>query len=372
APLFSVSLTSLDFQDVVVYSSKTDSVIVTNIGTAELEISLVESNNSDYSIPPTTAVLLPSASRTFYITFTPSSIGVIDGDVEFMHNAASNPDSVALQGTGIYLTVNVSISSRWNILSLPVIPVEDSVHEIFPNAVHPYAYSFDGTSYNQDGRLQFGKGYWAKFPNAEVAVLQGYPSYEESIQVHEGWNLIGSVSQSINVTSISSNPPGMVTSSFYGFNGRYFISNTIESGKGYWVKVNQAGELILSSLVIGNLSLGKIRIIASDELPPPPPDGEMELWSYGVVPSEFALEQNYPNPFNPSTVIRYQLPVDSWVTLKVFNVLGEEVETLVDEFQDAGFKMQEWNASASASGVYIYRLITSNGFSDVKKMTIIR
>ncbi|MBI3193931.1 MAG: choice-of-anchor D domain-containing protein, partial [Ignavibacteriae bacterium] len=124
APLFSVSLTSLDFQDVVVYSSKTDSVIVTNIGTAELEISLVESNNSDYSITPTTAVLLPSASRTFYITFTPSSIGVIDGDVEFMHNATSNPDSVALQGTGIYLTVNVSISSRWNILSLPVVPVE--------------------------------------------------------------------------------------------------------------------------------------------------------------------------------------------------------------------------------------------------------
>ncbi|MBI5214355.1 MAG: choice-of-anchor D domain-containing protein [Ignavibacteriae bacterium] len=379
APLFSVAPTSLNFEDVVVYSSKTDSVVVTNVGTADLEISLAESNNSDYSIFPTTALLLPSASRTFTITCTPSSIGAITGVVEFTHNAVSSTDSVTLQGTGIYLTVNVPISSRWNILSLPVVPVEDSVHEIFPNAVHPYAYSFDGTNYNQDARLEFGKGYWAKFPNAEVASLQGYPKYEDTIQVHEGWNLVGSVSQSINVSSITSNPPGMVTSLFYGFNGRYFATNNIEPGKGYWVKANQSGELLLSSLVsptkggqVGNLSLGKIKIIASDELPPPPPEGDgNEYETLNLKPETFALEQNYPNPFNPSTVIRYQLPVDSWVTLKVYNVIGEEVATLSDGLQVSGYRFVEWDASLLPSGVYVYRL-TAGNFSDVKRLILLR
>jgi len=261
APLFTVSPLSLNYGDVVVYSSKTDSVIVTNTGTATLEISAAASNNSDYSITPFIASLLPATNRTFYITFTPSSIGAIVGDVEFTHNAVSSSDSVAVIGTGIYLTVNVPISSRWNILSLPVVPTEDSVRQLFPNSTHLYAYSFDGTNYNQDSRLEFGKGYWAKFPNAEVAQLQGFPAYAETVDVHEGWNLLGSVSSSINVASITSNPPGMVTSSFYGFNGRYFTTNTIEPGKGYWVKTNQAGELILTSLVNSYLLLRKIRMI---------------------------------------------------------------------------------------------------------------
>ncbi|MBI3189269.1 MAG: T9SS type A sorting domain-containing protein, partial [Ignavibacteriales bacterium] len=84
-----------------------------------------------------------------------------------------------------------------------------------------------------------------------------------------------------------------------------------------------------------------------------------------------ALEQNYPNTFNPSTVIRYQLPVDSWVTLKIYNVLGEEVETLVDELQVAGFKSQEWIPTSLPSGVYIYRLNAGN-FTDVKRLLLIK
>ncbi len=373
APLFSVAPTSLNFGDVVVYSSKTDSVIVTNTGTANLEISFAGTDNTDYSITPTTATLLPSTSRTFNVTLIPSSIGAVAGEVEFTHNAVSSTDSVPLQGTGIYLTVNVPISSRWNILSLPIVPTEDSVHQIFPSATHPYAYSFDGTGYNQDGRLEFGMGYWAKFPNAEVASLQGYPVYVDTIQVHEGWNLIGSLSQTINVASITSNPPGMVTSSFYGFNGRYFTTNTIEPGKGYWVKANQVGELILSTVFSKQYSVNRIKIITSIEFPPPPPedDGNSGNFNNTIIPSEFALEQNYPNPFNPSTVIRYQLPVDSWVTMKVYNMLGEEVATLVDGVQVAGYRFVEWDASDLPSGIYVYRLTTSS-FTDVKKMILLR
>ena len=77
-----------------------------------------------------------------------------------------------------------------------------------------------------------------------------------------------------------------------------------------------------------------------------------------VLPAQFKLEQNYPNPFNPSTVIRYQLPVNSWVTLKIYNLLGQEVATLINEYQDAGFKSVEWKPRDMASGLFFYKLTT--------------
>ncbi|MBI3195078.1 MAG: T9SS type A sorting domain-containing protein [Ignavibacteriae bacterium] len=89
------------------------------------------------------------------------------------------------------------------------------------------------------------------------------------------------------------------------------------------------------------------------------------------LPNEFLLEQNYPNPFNPVTVISYQLKVKSAVSLKVYDVLGREVATLVDEIQDAGFKSVTWDAMGVLSGVYYYRL-QSETFSDSKKLLIIR
>jgi hypothetical protein len=93
------------------------------------------------------------------------------------------------------------------------------------------------------------------------------------------------------------------------------------------------------------------------------------------IPDRFGLSQNYPDPFNPTTTIRYELPQAAHVTLKIYNVLGQEVATLVDGLQDAGYRSIVWNAANVSSGVYFYRITAVAGtttFTDVRKMLVVK
>jgi len=89
------------------------------------------------------------------------------------------------------------------------------------------------------------------------------------------------------------------------------------------------------------------------------------------VPDFFELFQNYPNPFNPSTSIRYNLAEEIGVTLKIYDILGREVVTLVNELQPAGEYEVVWQSQTQASGIYIYRLKTSN-FTLIRKMLLLQ
>ncbi len=77
-------------------------------------------------------------------------------------------------------------------------------------------------------------------------------------------------------------------------------------------------------------------------------------------PEQFELFQNYPNPFNPSTKISYQLPMNSYVTLKVYDAIGREVATLDEGVREAGYHQKEWNAVNVSSGFYVYQLSYKN------------
>jgi hypothetical protein len=105
-------------------------------------------------------------------------------------------------------------------------------------------------------------------------------------------------------------------------------------------------------------------------------------WTKSVIvsyvgPKVYKLEQNFPNPFNPSTMIYYDLPQESHVRIMVYDILGREVRSLVDEQESAGYQKVRFDVQGVASGVYIYRMQAhplkgGKTFSDVKKMVVLK
>lgn len=102
-----------------------------------------------------------------------------------------------------------------------------------------------------------------------------------------------------------------------------------------------------------------------------PPSTEPLFSETNETPVQYTLKQNYPNPFNPATIIEYTLASAGNVELKVYDILGREVKTLVSGMQEEGNHKVEFNASALANGIYFYSIKTA-GFSDVKKMVLVK
>ncbi len=122
----------------------------------------------------------------------------------------------------------------------------------------------------------------------------------------------------------------------------------------YYMERDSARKLLGNAL----LSLGAVVFVDEDIVD-------------NYIPDKFMLYQNYPNPFNPSTIIKYELAQESKVKLQVFDILGNEIKTLVNENQKAGSYEVNFNAQKMASGIYFYRL-TANDFTDAKRMLLIK
>ena len=274
-------------------------------------------------------------------------------------------------------SIEITNHQKWNIISLPLFVEDGHATAVFQNAQSsPFAY-VPNSGYSTKDSLEIGRGYWVKFLAADTVALTGLPNYAETLSVEQGWNLIGSITNPVLVGAITTLPDSLVTSEFFGYKDGYKVADTIEPGRGYWVKANRSGELILSpSAAVA--SSNKIHIMRTSELPPPAPDQETEHEDRRTdIPREYSLEQAYPNPFNPSSVIRYQLPVNGLVSLKVYDVLGQEVVAVLNDEQTiAGYHDLVFDATTLPSGVYFYRIVVrsenGNVFSDVKKMLLMK
>ncbi|MFI5253072.1 MAG: T9SS type A sorting domain-containing protein [Bacteroidota bacterium] len=265
--------------------------------------------------------------------------------------------------------VDIPIASGWNMVSLPVIVDDHHPGAIFSssfitNTSTVFRYS---AGYVTDTLMTNGAGYWIKSPSIDTIHANGSPLEIDTINLSAKWNMVGSLSKPVAAASISSLTPGLITSPFFHYTRLGYVqADTIKPGFGYWVKASQSGKIVLATGSIVTIS-ARVKIITDGEQPPPPPS----FLSRNTLPTEYALKQNYPNPFNPSTVIEYQLPQPEFVTLKVYNILGQEIATLVNAREAAGYKSVKFEISNLSSGVYIYSL-TAGTFFGTKKMLLIR
>ena len=142
-----------------------------------------------------------------------------------------------------------------------------------------------------------------------------------------------------------------------GYHGLEAGNTTVLSviGQGFVGVSRQSNTEIISGFLSDSLMSGTIVGVTGQE----------------EVPASFSLEQNYPNPFNPSTTVHFELPTAAHVTLKVYNVLGQEVMTVLDEEMAGGRYDVRIHASALSSGAYFYRLHAGD-FVQTRKLVVLR
>ncbi len=263
---------------------------------------------------------------------------------------------------------SLSVHPGWNMVSLPIDPDDKSASSVLPGA-ETHLFGYNGT-YEIEDTMRVGQGYWIKYASGQTFPLAGIDLASDTVQVSTGWNLIGGVSRPAAVADISSIPQWMQTSPFYAYDGsQYYPVDSLRPGQAFWVRTPSAGTLFIPSFTprAEPSVRGKIRIVADAERPPAPPD-PVRIASR---PYAFSLEQNYPNPFNPSTTIRFSIPHEGSVSLRLYNVYGQEVRRLVEGTRHAGPNSIVVRADNLPSGVYFYQLTTSS-LTATRKMMVVR
>lgn len=219
-------------------------------------------------------------------------------------------------------TLSSSVTSGWNIVSVPLRTQDMLYTTLFPGvASQAYVYS---NGYVSISMLSNGTGYWMRFNNPADFSFTGYPWSPENMLVSPGWNLIGPFDEDIPVSSILSNPSGIVNSSYFGYNSGYYNPDTLKVGKGYWIRTTSAGYLYKgitdNQLIAENpfdkfvkltlhsgdevnasLYLGKSGEINSDySLPPVPPQGIFDA-RFGTDKMVEVLGKNHQIRLTPSS-----------------------------------------------------------------------
>ncbi|MFQ5636742.1 MAG: S8 family serine peptidase [bacterium] len=255
----------------------------------------------------------------------------------------------------------------WYLISLPVVPEDNSLNVLFPPAIAAFGWDYATQSYIPVNALDPGRAYWLLLlQDATIEVCgQPFETYTNNYD-QQGWDMIGAVFETSEVVD---DPDGSVLAMF-GWDAltqSYLPVFPLEAApkQGYWVLVFG----VPSSITLGGGLTSTAKFAGGDlasfyktygQQPPAPPyelAGELP----STLPEDYGLAQNYPNPFNPETLIEYQLPKTGPVSLKVYTILGQEVRTLVDGEKQAGYHRVIWDGKNDAgqrlaSGVYLYRI----------------
>ncbi len=262
-----------------------------------------------------------------------------------------------------YISAEVPVEEGWNLLSVPLLAEDMSATSLFP-AASTGATGFNGVYFAAD-TLENGKGYWMKFPAPGTVSITG-SKINGGIELSQGWNIIGPFDQEVAVSSISTEPAGIIESSFFGFNEGYFTADTLMAGKAFWVKSSSDGTLypaggnminkiksnqnVLSSLLFIDAAgrKGILEITAEktfNELPPLPPAGVFDI-RFRNNSSSISPEENY------AVDIRGALyPVELILSGNPVNIFAEEKNNILNEGEK--FVINKGNITVSSANIEI-------------------
>ncbi len=400
-PGFMATPDSLDFHNVLVGKSVTDTVTVKNDGYDSLFISAVTSTNAKFTVTPTSARLDSMAVKKFVITFTPAVVGPDSSAIAFTSNTAQGTDTVWVRGSGANVSSIADARKDANNDFRP-----DNLGETFFVAGVVTSLNFQAPPKT---------GYFMQDASAGINIFS-YDSTPSPLAVGDSIFVIGKIQQYRGLTEITPlkmdtanikilkhnaavPKPKVITVSEFNTNPEKYEGSLIEMdslnySSGTWpaegsngypyyktkngtdsvlVFINQYTQIDGTTQqkdpvnFIGVVSQYTSSSSVYDdgyELMPrdtsdiKPVTPSAITGQTGTIPREFYLSQNYPNPFNPSTTIDFGLPKETQVRIAVYNILGQRVATLVDGTLKAGSHMINFNASRLASGVYFYVMQT--------------
>ncbi len=236
-------------------------------------------------------------SYTYYFEYTaPSTAGDESIYVTGMGKKKewNFADNFTVTVGGTIINSQVAYNEGWNLVSVPLAAGDMSVSALFPDATTD-AFGFNG-SYQLTSELENGEGYWIKFSQQGEVTVSG-ADVAGNIPVSEGWNLVGPFHEEIAVSSVTSDPAGIISSNFFEFDNGYLNASTLIPGKGYWVNCTSAGVLIPGGTTIHKWETNSLKkeIIFTDSrglkgslylsskedklslLPPLPPDGIFDV-----------------------------------------------------------------------------------------------
>lgn len=165
--------------------------------------------------------------------------------VRARNNVGWSPYSAARRFTTGFTAVSTTVNPYWNLLSVPVTLLDYSRSAVFPTSI-AQALKFTGT-YVATDTLGNQLGYWVRFSAGGPLGLAGNLIASDTIDVVEGWNLIGSISTPVAASDVSSDPDTLISSSFYAYHNGYALADTIQPMLGHWVRMSGSGQLILST-----------------------------------------------------------------------------------------------------------------------------
>ena len=297
--------------------------------------------------------------------------------------------------TGLHIdNLTLSITEGWNLISgisypLDINAIIDSDNLIIPGTV----YGFEEEGYTLVETMVPGYGYWVRSTgDGEITLSSSAPSGRiitcqkledaNTLVLNNTTLYFGKdvpLKEQFRYSMPPKPPPGAFDARFkdgwklvkdYGEIEVMPTSETLTIGYEIKVDIGENKNWLLTS------ESGKDYILESSGEITIPSAERFTLELMAVVPETFTLHQNFPNPFNPITTLSYDLPKDSDVRLAIFDMLGNEVATLVSTSQQAGFKSVQWDATDSmgrpvSAGVYLYQ-IEAGDFVQTRKMVLLK